>query len=142
MNRVLSVLAPVALSLLAGCASGTYQTNASPTQLSAYAGQASYPYDLHSEQAPHLFAMVAPDATVTIYNAGDESYSNFELWVNKSFTLHVDKLAARSSQAFAPDVLFNKSGTNLVNAPASSISTIQVYIEGKLWDVQGPIVPH
>jgi hypothetical protein len=128
--------------ILAGCASGTYQTNASDTQLSAYAGQAVYPRQLIPAEAPHLFSSIAPDATITLYNAGDDAVSDFELWVNQVYTLHVAKLDAKSTVSIAPGTLYNKTGANIAGVPASSINTVQVYYEGKLWDVQGPIIPH
>ena len=136
-----AILAPV---LLTGCFSSGYQPNANDMQLAVYAGKAAYPYDTKSEFAPHLFATVAPDATITLYNAGDESYSEFELWVNKLYTLHVAKLDARSITPIAPKYLFNSKAENLVNAPANTINTIQIFIPStsKLLDVQGPILPH
>jgi len=136
-----AILAPI---LLTGCFSSGYQPNANDMQLAVYAGKAAYPYETKSEFAPHLFATVAPDATITLYNAGDESYSEFEVWVNKLYTLHVDKLDARSIKAIAPKYFFNSKAETLVNAPANTINLVQIYVSstGKLLDVQGPILPH
>jgi hypothetical protein len=133
----------LAAFFLGGCTGGnTYNPNASDTQLSAYAGQASYPYDAHSDTAVHLFCTVAPDATITLYNAGDQPYNGFEVWVNKSYTLHVEKLDSKSNVALPPNKIFNKSGSNLAGVPANSIATVQIFADGKLMDVQGPIIPH
>jgi hypothetical protein len=129
-------------SLLAGCASNTYQPSASDTQLSAYAGQASYPRSLTPTQAPHLFCSIAPDATITLYNASDDAVTEFELWVNQMYTLHVAKLDAKSTVSINPASVYNKTGNNIAGVPASSINTVQIYYQGKLWDIQGPIIPH
>ena len=146
MQRHLAKLAAASLTpiLLTGCFSNGYQPNADPMQLAVYAGKANYPYEVHSEFAPHLFATVAPDATITLYNAGDEPLTDFELWVNKLYTLHVDKLDSRSSKAIDPKFIYNSKAENLVNAPANTLTTIQIYlpVAGKLLDVQGPIIPH
>jgi hypothetical protein len=145
MRKALLTVAATTLAatVLGGCAGGnTYQPNASDTQLSAYAGQASYPYDAHSELAVNLFCTVAPDATITLYNAADHPYTGFEVWVNKSYTLHVEKLDSKSNVALPPAKIFNKSGSNLAGVPASSIASVQIYADGKLLDVQGPIMPH
>jgi hypothetical protein len=92
MNRRIATVgtAVLAAALLAGC-TPTYQTKATDTQLSAYAGQAVYPTALTSTQAAHVFCSVADDGKITLYNAGDEVFSSFELWVNRLYTLHVDK---------------------------------------------------
>jgi hypothetical protein len=147
MQRHFAKFAVTALAplFLTGCMFNSgYQPNATDMQLAVYAGKAAYPYDVKSEVNPHLFATVAPDATITLFNAGDESYSEFELWVNKSFTLHVAKLDARSNTPIAPKYLYNSHSDTLVNAPANTINTVQIYLPstGKLWDVQGPIIPH
>ena len=144
MKKFAMTLATTALtaSTLIGCGSNTYQPKASDTELSAYAGKSKYPYDARPEMAPHIFAVVSSDSTIMIYNAGDESYMNFEIWVNKIFTLHVDKLDARSNIAISPNTLFNSNGSNMGGAPANSITSVQVYNRDKLWDVQGPILPH
>ena len=135
-------IAVVSAALLSACAPTTYQTNATDTRLAAYAGQATYPASITSTQSPHMFCLVAPDATITIYNAGDESCSNFELWVNQLYTLHVDKMDARSTLAIDPATLYNKTGSNLKGVPATSINSVQILVDGKLMDVQGPIIPH
>jgi hypothetical protein len=135
-------IAVISAALLCGCAPTTYQTNATDTHLAAYAGQANYPTQLTATQTPHMFCTVAPDATITIYNAGDESCSNFELWVNQLYTLHIEKMDARSTLALDPGTIYNKTGVNLKGVPATSINMVQIVLDGKLLDVQGPIVPH
>jgi hypothetical protein len=143
MNYRIAKLATALLAsaLIAGCA-GTYQTNATDTQLSAYAGQAVYPTTVSSTQSLHVFCTVGNDGTITLYNAGDEIYSNFELWINRLYTLHIDKLDARTTLAVDPATIYNKTGVNLKGVPANSFNLIQIYSQGKLQDVQGPILPH
>ena len=143
MNQRIGKLVITGLSaaLLVGCAA-TYKPSASDTQLASYAGAAVYPREITAVQAPHLFCSIAPDATITIYNAGDESYSNFEIWINQMYTLHIEKLDARSTIAIDPATVYNKSGSNLKGVPAASINAVQVFMQDKLWDVQGPILPH
>ena len=143
MNRFVPKAAITAISsiILAGCASNTYKPKASDTELSATAAKSPYPYSAQSEPAPHIFAVVSPsDATITLYNAGDESYVNFQLWVNKTYALQIDKLDARSTVAIAPNTLFNGMGTNMGGASASAITSIQVWNKDRLYDVQGPII--
>ncbi len=139
------VAASFAPLLLVGCntGGGTYQTNASDVSLAQYAGKANYPYDAKSEPAVHLFSTIAPDTKITLYNAGDESYSEFEIWVNKLYTLHVRKLEAKSMVVLDPKDLYNsKVAETLAGAPPSTINTIQIFTDGRLLDVQGPILPH
>jgi hypothetical protein len=144
MKRNMKTVAAVALAslALAGCGGNVYKASATDTQLSAYAGQAVYPYNLKAEMAPSVFAVMSPDATITLYNAGDVPFANFELWVNQMYTLHVDKLDARTTLAISPASLFNKTGVPLTGAPANSITSIQILSGDKLWNVQGPIIPH
>jgi hypothetical protein len=146
MQRHLAKLAAIALApvLLTGCFSSGYQPNANDMQLAVYAGKAAYPYDVPSQEAPDVFATVAPDATITLYNAGDQPFNNFEVWVNKLYTLHVDKLDAKSIIPINPKYFYNKNAETLVNAPANTINTIQIFVasNAKLWTVKGPIIPH
>jgi predicted small secreted protein len=145
MNRTIAKAAAAVLAsiVLTGCGgSNTYQPAGTDIEHAVYAGKANYPYDSHSELGVHIFATVAPDATITLYNAGDESYADFELWVNKLYTLHMKKLDAKSTVSIAPKDVYNTSASNLVNMPASTITNIQMYVGSsqKLIDVQGPIV--
>ncbi len=146
MRRTLAKLAAVAIPpiLLIGCMpANTYQTNASDVSLAQYAGKANYPYDVTNEKSENLFATVAPDAKITVYNTGDESYADFEIWVNKLYTLHVRKLEARSDVTLDPKDLYNtKVAETLVGAPASTINIIQIFTNGKLLDVRGPVITH
>ncbi len=147
MNRNLFSLLGTSLVMmtLAGCAgSGTYQPAGSDMEHVAYAAKAGYPYDSKSEPAPNVYCRVMPDATIILDNASDAAYSEFEVWVNKSYTLHVTKLDAKSEVALNPKDLYNRSAGNLVGAPASSINTVQLYVgsNAKLLDVAGPILQH
>jgi hypothetical protein len=49
---------------------------------------------------------------------------------------------ARSTLAIDPATLYNKTGSNLKGVPATSINSVQILVDGKLMDVQGPIIPH
>ena len=131
----------LASAILVGC-QATYNTKATDTQLSAYAGQAVYPSSVAANQSPHVFCSVADDGKITLYNAGDEVYSNFEIWVNRLYTLHVDKLDARSTLVIDPATIYNKTGVNLAGVPSNSINLVQIFSQEKLWDVQGPIIAH
>lgn len=141
MNQFAMKSALVVLSglSLVGCASNTYKPNATDTELSATAAKSPYPYSAHAELAPHIFAIVAPDATITLYNAGDESYANFQIWVNKTYALQIDKLDARSHIAVAPNTLFNGMGSNMGGATADAVKSIQIWNKDSLYDVQGPV---
>lgn len=143
-KRNLNMLSSVVLALvpLVGCSSNTYKPNAADTALSAYAGQAVYPEKMQAEMSPHLFATVAPDSTITLYNAADTPLSSFELWVNKTYTLHVEKMEAKTALPFDAGTLYNKTGMNLKTIPSNQIAEIQILSQDKLWDVQGPIMPH
>ena len=142
MNLGKTLMLAIVSAGLVGCASNAYDPKAADTKLSAYAGQARYPVEMQTEVAPNLFAVVAADSTFTIYNAGDESITRFEIWVNKTYTLHIeDKLDARSQLTISPKTLFNNVGTSLDGIPASGISSIQIFYDNKLWTVKGPILP-
>ncbi len=143
MNRIVKHLC-LALSaiVMAGCASSSYDPKAADTQLASYAGQAVFPSKLTAVESPHIFCSVAPDATITLYNAGDDAYNGFELWVNGLYTLHVEKLDARDEVTIDPKTLYNKVGANLQGVPANSINTVQIYYQDKLYTIQGPIIKH
>jgi hypothetical protein len=138
-NRVIIALAA---ALLVGCGGNTYKPNAVDTQLASYAGQATYPRNLTPMRNPDLFCSVAPDATITLWNAGDNPVSGFEVWINQMYTLHLDKLDARDSISLDPATIYNKTGANLKGVPANSINTVQIQQQDKLWDVHGPIIQH
>jgi hypothetical protein len=137
-----STILGLAAVYLVGCASNAYKPTETDTELSAMVAKTPYPYSAHSEMAPHLFATVAPDATITIYNAGDESYANFQVWVNKTYALQVEKLDARSKIVIAPNTLFNGMGTNMGGATGDSVKNVQIWNKDTLSDVQGPILEH
>jgi hypothetical protein len=143
MNQYLiaTLLAGCSLSLV-GCGSDTYQPQMTETELSSAAGKNPYPYDMKATEAPHVFAEVSGNSTITIYNAGDDSYVDFTVWVNQTFSLKVDRLEARSKISLAPATFYDNKGSSMGGAPASSISKIRIYSKERLWDVQGPIVPH
>jgi len=147
MNRLIVKLAALTIApvLFTGCVSGnsTYQPQATDMQLAVYAGQANYPYDTAAEMAPHIFASIAPDSTITLWNAGADPVNSFELWVNKLYTIHVEKLDGGSAVSIAPGTVFNKKAEMLKDVPPKSLTTIQIYVPAtqKLWDVQGPILP-
>lgn len=132
------------VAALSGCAPTTYQPPGSDMEHVAYAAKAGYPYDTKSEKAMDVYCRVMPDATIILDNASDTPYTEFEVWVNKSYTLHVAKLDAKSEISLNPKDLYNRSAGNLVNAPASSINSVQLFVgsTGKLLDVAGPILPH
>jgi hypothetical protein len=142
MNRYLIKAALIGISTfsLMGCASNAYKPTATDTELSSMVAKSPYPYSAHAEQAPHMFAVVAPDATITIFNAGDESYANFQIWVNKTYALQVEKLDTRGKIVIAPNTLFNGMGTNMGGATADAVKNIQIWNKDSLYDVQGPIV--
>jgi hypothetical protein len=146
MDRKLFGLLGMGLGVIAlsGCTPTTYQPPGSDMEHVAYAAKAGYPYDTKSEKAVDVFCRVMPDATIILDNASDQPYSEFEVWVNKSYTLHVAKLDAKSEISLNPKDLYNRSAGNLINAPASSITTVQLYVgsTSKLLDVAGPILPH
>jgi len=88
-----------------------------------------------------VFCIVSPDATITIWNAGDDAFNGFEVWVNQMYTLHVDKLDARDNVVLDPATIYNRTGANLKGVPATSINMVQIFEQGKLWTVQGPCIP-
>jgi len=144
MNRIFLNVAAAALSTaaLVGCQANTYQPGTTETGLAAYAAKAVYPDKLQAETAPDVFCDITPDGTITIYNAGDEAFADFEIWAKQTYTLHVPKLEARSKIMLSPSTFYNNTGSNMGGAPGSSINTIQIYSNGKLWKVKGPIFQH
>jgi hypothetical protein len=142
IKHVTKFVVPVlASAFMVGCASNTYQTEATPTQQAAESAQAVYPTNLTAEQAPHLFCTVGADGMITLYNAGTDPLMGFDLWVNQLYTIRVTStLDAKSTMSIDPANVYNKSGTTLKADAGSMVSMVQILYQGKLWTVQGPIM--
>jgi hypothetical protein len=131
----------LASALIVGCAADAYKTEATDTQLSAEAGQAVYPKDATPTEAPHLFSTISQNGTITLYNTGTDPLIGFDLWVNQLYTIRVtSNLDAKSSLSIDPAKIYSKSGTSLKDTAGSIVSEVQIDYQGKLWNVQGPIM--
>lgn len=139
-NLILST-AVLGTALLGGCASSdTYQPPAKPTMLSAYAASLQYPGSTPAQDNPSLTSVVdRGSGAITIRNFGSTSYSNFNLWVNQTFVLHVDHIEPNSKKIFLPEDLYNSAGHSLAETAPDQIHRVQLQTsDGKLTNVQGP----
>lgn len=145
MRRSISALAVTVLgsALLAGCSSpNEYSPSASPTNLSAYAAQAKFPMNAQPKTNADLTSLISSDGSqITVRNFGPGAMNNFNLWVNQTYVVHVDRLDANSVKVFPTSLFYNSAGNSLSGAGASDIKTIQiVQSNGDLVNVQGPQV--
>jgi hypothetical protein len=143
MNRLFKIKTAAmvgAAMLLMGCADpNTYSPAADPMVLSAHAAKETYPASTASEKAPDMFYAVAPNGVITLYNAGDTSLTGFTVWVAKSYSLFVDKLPGHTFRSVAPETIYNNAGGNLTAVPVNNFTPVQIYSNGHLYDLPGPV---
>lgn len=152
MNRyLLSALGVMFLcsTLLVGCESsptsgGTreYTPNAKPTQLAAYAASMPYPANLNAQDNPDLVALVNKSTgNITLMNLGPQPLRDFNLWVNQSYLLHVDRVDPNTGRIISKTDLYNSAGNNMENATPESVRRLQVQTgDGALYNVKGPVL--
>lgn len=129
-------------ALLVGCASNPnlYAPQASPTQMAAYAASTKYPADVTPQENLHLTAVVNSGKNqLTVRNFNGPGLANFNLWVNQTYVLHIDRLDSGKSKIINLGDFFNSGGNN--DLTPDKITRVQVVtIDGKLYNVQGPQV--
>ena len=140
-HRWTATLAAAALTAAAtvGCNSNAYDPKANNAELSSYAAQHKYPDNTAAPQSDNVIYGIADNGTITLQNAGDATLSGFQLWVNKSYVLEVNTLAAHSSETFAPELFYNAGGNSLKAEPVSQNWTVQIDDAGKLTTAKGPV---
>jgi hypothetical protein len=137
--RTWSAGSVVLAGMLAGCHSANeYQPQATPTELSAYAASTKFPTDAQPQFNPYITAVVDGGAKqLTIRNFDGPSLVNFNVWVNKTYVLHVDRLDPKKAKLINLGDMYNSSGNN--DLTPDKVSTVQVVMpDGKLYNVQGP----
>ena len=133
------IAAALATAALAGCDSHAYDPHVDAAKLSSYAATAKYPSGATMEPAKSISFSVAGNGTITVRNASDASLGQFDLWVNKSYVLQVDRLDAKTPRTFAPEFFYNATGNNLTTVKSDAISVVDIAEGGKLMSVAGPV---
>jgi len=155
MKRYISSAAAVALllssALLVGCetpaspsatASREYTPNAKPTQLAAYAASTPYPANLQAQENPDLVVLVGKEpGSLTLINTGKQPLRDFNVWINRAYLLHVDRIDPNSVRYLNTSDFYNSAGNNISGAAADSNRQVQVQTaDGILYNVKGPVV--
>jgi len=141
MRRTITALAVLGAGLLVGCSSpNDYTPSASSTNLAAYAATAKFPTNVEPTENAKITAIVnSGNGQLTVRNFGTGVLSNFNLWINQSYVVHVDHLDANSFKVFDPSLFYNSAGNSLSGQPADSIKKVQITTTaGDLINVQGP----
>ena len=132
--------ATLGMGLLAACHSDNdYTPSATSTNLAAYAATAKFPTSAEPKENAKLTATVAPNAELTVRNFSSGVISNFNLWINQTYVLHVDHLDAGSFKTFDPSLFYNSAGNSLAGTTPDMIKKVQISTpNGELMNVQGP----
>lgn len=127
-------------AVLVGCNSNPnqYKPQASATEMAAYAASTKYPTDVTPQENLHLTAVVnAGSGQLTLRNFGGPGLANFNLWLNQTYVLHIDRLDPGKSKVIDLVDFYNSGGNN--DLTPDKITRVQVTtMDGKLYNVQGP----
>jgi hypothetical protein len=77
--------------------------------------------------------------TIEIVNLSDTDWDDVEIWVNKSYVVHVPKMARGNDKLLRVPflALFNDSGKNFpVNNKEVRVETVEIFRDGKMYDVK------
>lgn len=145
MNYLNRFLVCGVAALLIGCgASGgrEYSPNAKPTQLAAYAASMPFPSNLNAQENPDLVALInRQSGAISLMNLGPQPLRDFNLWVNQSYVLHVDRVDPNTARVINKTDLYNSAGNNMENASPESIRRLNVQTrDGALYNVKGPVM--
>jgi hypothetical protein len=109
------------------------------TQLAAYAATAQYPRDVQASDDLRAAAMISRDRnSIRVINFSEEALRDAVVWVNGTFVRRVDNIPPNGSVTLNRADFYDATGHSLMNQ-ASSASRIQIQLDGKLYDVQGPV---
>ena len=133
------VAAALSTAAFVGCNSNAYDPKATDAELSSYAAQDKYPQNMNATEADNVFYSIGDNGVISLNNAGDRTLGSFDLWVNRSYVLMVDKLPAHNTRTFAPEKFFNTDGKSLKDEPVSQNWTVQIREAGRLMNVKGPV---
>jgi hypothetical protein len=130
--------------MLIGCSSNEYNPPSKPTQLAAYAASVKYPTTQPQELRQLAATVNSQNTAITLRNFGTRPVTDFNLWVNGAYVMHVDRLEPSGAATFKTENLFNAAGIPLSANAAAPIRQVQVETsDGALWNVQGPqVAPH
>lgn len=141
MNRFATLAAVVLGSaLVVGCESNNYTPKAEATQLAAYAAKSNYP-TMSSTGNSGLFFSVADDGSVTLNNGAKSELTEFEVWVNEKYVIHVPKLNSLSNVTFTADTLFDKDGHKFSDASSKAVTSVEVKTGSDFMKAMGPVKP-
>jgi hypothetical protein len=126
-------------AMLGGCSSpDLYQPQATPPQLSSYAAQQHYPVNQTAEENLHVTAVLDDhNGQVRVRVWGGEPLSNFNVWINRGYVLHVDRVAPPKPLILNLSDFYNSQGVN--DLTVDKIQRVQIETsDRKLYNVQGP----
>ena len=71
-----------------------------------------------------------------IVNFSDEDWNNVEIWVNQKYVVFLPRMTSKTLQTIAFTMMYDADGSPF---PADNlrtlVKTIEIYRDGKLWDV-------
>ncbi len=134
-------LAMATAAMLIGCSGSAneYVPPATPTELSAYAASLAYPATEQPQDNPMWVAIVYNSSgQMVIHNFANQPISDFRLWINQAYVVHVDRIDANSSRSFSRSILYNIKGNSLSDT-GEPIQRVQIQTaDSVLYNVQGP----
>lgn len=108
------------------------------TERAAYAASHAYPTSQPSSDL-HLAALVSPDrSTLKIYNFSNKPLGEVDVWVNRTYLVHVRSLTPNGSVSIRTADLYNAFGKNF-SSQADPMSSVQVLADGVFYNVWGPV---
>lgn len=124
--------------LLGGCKSpNLYQPAATPQEVASYAAKQRYPVDQTAQENLHVTCVTdASNNQLQLRVWGGEPLSNFNLWINRGYVLHVDHVPAPKPLILNLSDFYNSNGAN--DLTTDKIQRVQIQINGQLYNVQGP----
>lgn len=137
--RVAAVVAGALLFVGVGCSSpNEYKPNASATNLAAFAAQQKYPVSMQGQDDLHLTSIVDKgNNQLVLRNFNGMGLTNFNVWINGTYVLHVDNLDTNSSRIISLGDFYNSAGNN--DLSPDKVTKVQVQTsDGRLLNVQGP----
>ncbi len=139
--KKITAITAILFAVLAGCQSSAYQPAGTDAQVSATAAKTVYPTTMESEPAPNLFYNVGSNNVITLYNPGNSGFINFTLWVNRNYSLIVDKLQPHTYRDILPSTVYNQNGVSVSSMQPGTVSTVQIMTNGHMYDLPGPVHP-
>ena len=135
-----SILAAVCAATLIGCAAAEIWPNTDKALRKTSAEFAGFPYKADAPKGGAVNGRAQAGYTLNRINiinlTEDETWTNVEIWVNKSYVIFVPVMEPKRLKNLPFQAIYNASGQSFpTNNMKTLVDTVEIYRDGKMYEV-------